>query len=488
MQTAAYLEKTCCGEGPGYATPLEAMEKAPREEIVYIPCIVPPERRGKQPDYLVTVDVDPKSPTYSQVIHRLHLPNVSDEVHHTGWNTCSSCHGDKTQRRDKLILPCVNSDRIYVVNVGDASRAPTLETSIEPWELHDKCGLGAPHTSHCLASGDIMISCMGDPDGNGKGGFVLVDGKTFIVKGNWEKENVKFGYDFWYQPYHNVMISSEWGAPKYFRKGFDPADVGKGHYGNALNVWDWTTHELQQIIDLGPDGKIPMEVRFLHDPLATEGYVGCALSSSIFRFYRKEDRTWAAEKVIQVAPKKVQGWALPDMPGLITDILISLDDRFLYFSNWIHGDVRQYDITDRRHPKLVGQLFLGGSICTDGHVKVTHDSELKAQPAPAFIKGKRILGGPQMIQLSLDGKRLYLTTSLFSSWDKTFYPELLRNGAMMLAIDVDTRKGGLKLNPNFLVDFGKEPDGPVLAHEIRYPGGDCTSDIWLASTARKPKL
>lgn len=49
----------------------------------------------------------------------------------------------------------------------------------------------------------------------------------------------------------------------------------------------------------------------------------------------------------------------------------------------------------------------------------------------------------------------------------------------MMQIDVDTVNGGLSVNENFLVDFGKEPDGPVLAHEVRYPGGDCTSDIWL---------
>ena len=42
--------------------------------------------------------------------------------------------------------------------------------------------------------------------------------------------------------------------------------------------------------------------------------------------------------------------------GLITDILISLDDRFLYFSNWLHGDLRQYDISDPANPKLVGQV------------------------------------------------------------------------------------------------------------------------------------
>jgi len=51
---------------------------------------------------------------------------------------------------------------------------------------------------------------------------------------------------------------------------------------------------------------------------------------------------------------------------------------------------------------------------------------------------------------------------------------------MLIIVDVDTVKGGLSLNRNFVVDYGKEPGGPMLAHEIRYPGGDCTSDIWLA--------
>lgn len=83
-----------------------------------------------------------------------------------------------------------------------------------------------------------------------------------------------------------------------------------------------------------------------------------------------------------------------------------------------------------------------------------------------------------MLQLSLDGKRLYVTNSLLSTWDKQFYPELLDEGSHMLQIDIDTENGGLKINDNFLVDFGKEPNGPSLAHEMRYPGGDCSSDIW----------
>lgn len=46
---------------------------------------------------------------------------------------------------------------------------------VEPTDLYWKCGLANPHTSHCLGSGQIMISAMGDPSGNGKGN-VLTSG------------------------------------------------------------------------------------------------------------------------------------------------------------------------------------------------------------------------------------------------------------------------------------------------------------------------
>jgi selenium-binding protein 1 len=39
---------------------------------------------------------------------------------------------------------------------------------------------------------------------------------------------------------------------------------------------------------------------------------------------------------------------------------------------------------------------------------------------------------------------------------------------MLVIVKVDTKNGGLQLDPDFLVDFGEEPDGPVLAHEVIY--------------------
>ncbi|KAK4404067.1 Selenium-binding protein 3 [Sesamum angolense] len=84
-----------------------------------------------------------------------------------------------------------------------------------------------------------------------------------------------------------------------------------------------------------------------------------------------------------------------------------------------------------------------------------------------------------MIQLSLDTKRLFVTNCVFCLWDRQFYPELVEKGGHMPQLFVDTEKGGLGINPKFFVDFGAEPDGPSLVHEMRYPGGYCISDIWI---------
>ena len=59
----------------------------------------------KKPDYLATVDVDPDSKTFSKVVHRTPVNHLDDELHHSGWNTCSSCHGDGGAQRRYLVLP-----------------------------------------------------------------------------------------------------------------------------------------------------------------------------------------------------------------------------------------------------------------------------------------------------------------------------------------------------------------------------------------------
>lgn len=451
---AADGEAAC--EGRIYASPGEAIT-APRETLLYVVALYAGTGIEK-PDYLATVDLDPNSATHSQVVHRLPMPNVGDELHHFGWNACGSCHGMRVRRY--LIIPGLVSSRIHIVDTADARR-PKLYKVIEPQEVIAKTKLTAPHTVHCRADGMIMISMLGDENGEGPGGFLLLD-QEFNIAGHWAADltGMNYNYDFWYQPRHNVMVSSEWAAPNTVRPGFDLEDVKRGKYGRHLHFWDWKKRKIAKSADLGEEGLIPLEVRFHHNPDSSHGFVGAALSSAMWHWYRRNG-DWRVEKVIQVEPVEVDGWPFP-VPGLITDLVLSMDDRWLYFSNWLHGDVRQYDVSDPSQPRLAGRLWLGGL--------------LGKSPT---VRGQTLVGGPQMLQLSLDGKRLYVTNSLFSSWDNQFYPQLAEQGSYLLQVDCDTEQGGLALNDGLFVDFGNEPEGPARAHELRFLKGDCTSDIWV---------
>ncbi len=171
---------------------------------------------------------------------------------------------------------------------------------------------------------------------------------------------------------------------------------------------------------------MPLEIRWLHDPDADQGFVGAALSSTMWHFHRTNG-SYGADQVIAVEGVEQEGWPFP-VPGLITDLVVSMDDRFLYFSNWLHGDLRQYDISDPANPRETGRLQLGGVL---------------GRPSDA---GRDLHGGPQMLQLSLDGRRLYVTNSLYSTWDNQFYPGL-RSWLLRVNCPPD---GGMELDPGLL--------------------------------------
>ena len=325
-----------------YASPAEATA-APAEEFLYVACLH--EGTGvDEPDFLAVVDAED-----GRIVHRLPMPNVGDELHHFGWNRCSSaCHGPD---RSHLIVPGFRSSRIHVVNVADDPRRPQIEKVIEPEELVRATGLTRPHTVHCMPGENIVISMLGDADGNGACGFAVLDARTFEIKGRWENggPHPQLNYDFWYQPRQNVLASSEFGEPTAYEGGFDPDDVAAGRYGSRLHFWNLSERRVEQTLELGEAGLVPLEIRWLHDPDADEGFVGAALSSTMWHFHR-DNGAYSADQVIAVDGVEQEGWPFP-VPGLITDLVVSMDDRFLYFSNWLHGDLRQYDISDPANPR-----------------------------------------------------------------------------------------------------------------------------------------
>jgi methanethiol oxidase len=430
-----------------YTSPQEAVQ-APPEEFLYVGCLH--EGTGVDaPDFLAVVGAED-----GRIIHETPMPNVGDELHHYGWNRCSSaCHGPD---RSHLIMPGFRSSRVHVLNVADDPRRPTIEKVIEPEEIVAATGLTRPHTVHCMPGDNVVVAMLGDADGNAACGFAVLDAKTFEIKGRWENggERPPMNYDFWYQPRKNVLVSSEFGAPNAYESGFDLEDVGAGHYGQRMHFWNLEERTLEQTIDLGEQGLVPLEIRWLHDPEAEEGFIGAALSSSMWRFHRSNG-SWSADPVITTEGVELEGWPFP-LPALITDLVLSMDDRALYFSDWLHGDLRRYDVSDPANPRLTGKLWLGG---------------LLGKPSDA---GRELNGGPQMLQLSLDGKRLYVTNSLYSTWDNQFYPELR---SWLLKIDI-AEDGAMEVDRDFFVDFHDRPEGPARAHEVRLQGGDCTTEIF----------
>src|SRR6202008_2688736 len=141
------------------------------------------------------------------------------------------------------------------------------------------------------------------------------------------------------------------------------------------------------------------------------------------------------------------------VPPLVTDINLSLDDRFLYVSCWGTGELLQYDVSDPFQPRQTSSVKWGGTV--------------RRQPRPTH-RDVPLNGGPQMVEVSRDGKRVYLTNSLYASWDAQFYPEGI--DGWMVKLD---NNGSLELDPKFFVEFdGERP------HQIRLEGGDASSDSY----------
>jgi len=154
--TKETAEEANCGcPGPGYASPQDAI-KAPREQVVYTICIYTGTAIQK-PDYLATIDVDPDSDTYGEVISRCDVGAIGDELHHMGWNACSSCNQDGSMSRNYLIVPGVRTSNFYIIDTATDPRNPTLFKTISGDEIKEKTNLSAPHTVHCLGS-EIIVS------------------------------------------------------------------------------------------------------------------------------------------------------------------------------------------------------------------------------------------------------------------------------------------------------------------------------------------
>jgi len=454
-----------------YPSPRAAIS-APPERLAYVALLN--GGNGNRHDALGVVDVDPASSSYGKQVGQVDMPHPGDELHHFGWNACSACLSPyaphpHTERR-YLIIPGIRSSRIHVIDTKPNPRKPEIIKVIEPETLAACTGYSKPHTVHCGPAG-IFVSALGAPNGEGPGGIFVIDPESFEVLGKWEIDRGPqyLAYDFWWHLGYDTLITSEWGTPNMVEKGVNPDLLLKGQYGHALHVWDLRRRRHVQTLDLGPEQQMVLELRPAHDPVRAYGFVGVVvslkdLSSSIWTWHR-DNGNWAAQKVIEIPAEPADPDLLPPLlkgfkavPPLVTDIDLSLDDRFLYVSCWGTGEFRQYDVSDPFHPQLTGSVHLGGIVRRAAH---------PANP------GAHLNGGPQMVEVSRDGRRIYFTNSLYSPWDVQFYPDGIRSWLVKLDAKPE---GGLQFDPKFFLEFKD-----LRGHQVRLQGGDASSDSYCYS-------
>ena len=175
---------------------------------------------------------------------------------------------------------------------------------------------------------------------------------------------------------------------------------------------------------------------------------------------------WAVRKVITIPAEPADPDLLPPalkpfgaVPPLVSDIDLSVDDRWLYVSCWGTGELKQYDVSDIFHPRETGSVKLGGIV--------------RRQPHPT-APDQPLAGGPQMLEVSRDGRRIYVTNSLYGSWDLIFYPDGV--GAWAAKLDADPQAGGLAVDARFF-PHGDDFRG-LRVHQTRLQGGDASSDSY----------
>ena len=462
-----------------HASPKLAMQ-APPEDFAYTLLLSPD---FSKPDALAVIDVKPDSPTYSQIVHTVVMPYKGDEFHHFGWNACSSAlsplTGHAFLERRYLIIPGIRSSRIYVIDTKPHPTQAKIHKIIEPEELFRKTGYSRPHTVHCGPEG-IYISTLGGAGKNGTDGppgVFIMDCETFDIIGRWEIDRgpQKLHYDFWWNLPRDYMVSSEWGLPPQFENGIVPEDLLSNKYGHSIHFWDLRARRNVQTIDLGANHQMALEVRPAHDPVREYGFLGVVvdttnLEGSIWTWWR-EGGKFHIEKTATIPPEPAAKDQLPPLlqgfgavPPLISDIDLSLDDKFLYVACWGTGEMRQYDVTDPRKPKLSGSVHIGGIARRTPH-----------------SNGKIFAGGPQMVEISRDGKRVYWTNSLYSTWDDQFYPGGVPGAEVMANAGPN---GGLELAKRLLGEFPRRlPGAPDPARRRRLLDGFVLLPVGLKVSA-----
>jgi selenium-binding protein 1 len=349
---------------------------------------------GKSNDFIAVIDVEPESAKYGQLVHQVDLGCAGNETHHFGY----------TDDRTNIWGCSLFSSKLFIIDVASNPAQPKLIKTLD--DVTAKTGLTGPHSPYALP-GRMLISFLSGKDGGMPAGLAEYtnDGK-FIRRIDLPKEG-PYGYDVAVKPELNRMVTSSFTVLNNYKKPLAQMDLK--NFGNQLTFWDFRERKPIQTVTAG---LAPLETRWSLKEKANHGFTNCAFDNSIW--------VWEGDKEGKYTTRKLCATgALP------VDLRQSPDDRFLYVSCFGSNEIQQWDVSDLKNPKLTSTVSPGVQ--------------------------------PNMMHVTGDGKRMYITNSLLSTLDRSnnFWIRLAHIGP-----------DGIKMDPFFNVDLTKFKTGPARGHDM----------------------
>ncbi|MFV8817705.1 selenium-binding protein SBP56-related protein [Haliea sp. E17] len=350
-----------------------------QEDFVYVWTLGVPGI-GDEQDKLVTVDVNPESESYGEVLASLSVGG-RNEAHHTGL----------TDDRRYLWASGLDTSKIFIFDIHTDPANPRLHKTISDF-VGKSGGVVGPHTNYALPGRMILTGLSNNRDHGGRTALVEYTNAGDYVATYWmpTDENLQgavksgqfadgYGYDVRVLPRKNLMLTSSFtGWNNYMMNlGTMMADEeAMKAFGNTMVIWDMHARQPRKVLDV-PGA--PLEIRCAWNADHDYCFTSTALTSKIWLVYLDGDGQWQAEAVGDIGdPAKIP---------LPVDISIANDDTRLWVNTWNDGMTRLFDISDPHSAKQIYEKKIGSQV--------------------------------NMVSQSWDGKRVYYTSSLLANWDKT---------------------------------------------------------------------
>jgi len=269
-----------------------------------------------------------------------------------------------------------------------------------------KTGLASPHTAYALPD-RMLIAFLSGKDGGLPAGLAEFTNDGKYIRTFPFTEEAPYGYDVAIQPDQNRMVTSSFTFHNNYKKPLAEMDLKK--FGSDVLVWDFRD---RKVIAKLKTGAAPLECRWSLKKGANHGFTNCAFDHSIWVWEGTAAGSYRARK-------------LCDTGKLPVDLRQSPDDKYLFVSCFVSDEIQQWDVSDLAKPKLFSTIKPGVQ--------------------------------PNMMHVTGDGKRMYITNSLLSTMDRT-------DQCWVKLAHITPE--GMKLDPDFFVDLSKLKTGPARGHDM----------------------